>query len=58
MSNQNFHTPHNVIEPFQYDRVQNYIESYKPSTEINDLIEIYLILKLLKRKVNFQISNI
>ena len=53
MSNQNFHTPHNVIEPFQYDRVQNYIESYKSSTEINDLIEIYLILKLLKKESEF-----
>lgn len=53
MSNQNFHTPNNVIEPFQYDRVQNYIESYKPSTDINDLIEIYLLLKLLKTESEF-----
>lgn len=53
MSNQNFHTPRNVIEPFQYDRVQNYIESYKSSNEINDLIEIYLILKLLKKESEF-----
>lgn len=53
MSNQNFHTPHNVIEPFQYDRVQNYIESYKSSTEINDLIEVYLILKLLQKESEF-----
>lgn len=53
MSNQRFYTPNSIIEPFQYDRVQNYIESYRSSTEINDLIEIYLILKLLKTESEF-----
>lgn len=53
MSSQRFHAPNSVIEPYQYDRVQNYIESYRSSTEINDLIEIYLILKLLKTESEF-----
>ena len=47
MSNQNFHTPNNVIEPYQYDIALNYIEAYQPSTQINNLIETYLILKLI-----------
>lgn len=49
MSNQNFHTPNNVIEPYQYDIALNYIEAYQPSTQINNLIETYLILKLIKK---------
>ena len=53
MSNQNFHTPNNVIEPYQYDIALNYIEAYQPSTEINNLIETYLILKLIKKENEF-----
>lgn len=53
MSNKRFHTPNNVIEPYQYDIALNYIEAYQPSTEINNLIETYLILKLLKTENEF-----
>ena len=53
MSNQNFHTPNNVIEPYQYDIALNYIEAYQPSTEINNLIETYLVLKLIKKENEF-----
>lgn len=42
-----------VIEPYQYDMALEYIEAYRPSTEINNLIEIYLILKLLKTENEF-----
>ena len=48
MSSQRFHAPNSVIEPYQYDMALEYIETYKPSTEINNLIETHLILKLLK----------
>ena len=53
MQKQRFHTPNNVIEPYQYDIALNYIEAYQPSTEINNLIETYLILKLLKTENEF-----
>lgn len=53
MQNQRFHTPNNVIEPYQYDIALNYIEAYQPSTEINNLIETYLILKLIKKENEF-----
>ena len=53
MSNQRFHTSNNVIEPYQYDIALNYIEAYRPSTEINNLIETYLILKLIKKENEF-----
>lgn len=53
MQKQRFYAPNNVIEPYQYDIAQNYIEVYQPSTEINDLIETYLILKLIKRENEF-----
>lgn len=53
MQNQNFHTPNNIIEPYQYDIALNYIEAYQPSTEINNLIETYLILKLIKKENEF-----
>lgn len=53
MSNQSFHTPNNVIEPYQYDIALNYIEAYQPSTEINNLIETYLVLKLIKKENEF-----
>jgi len=39
MQQQRFHIPKNVIEPYQYDIALNYIEAYRPSTEINNLIE-------------------
>ncbi|EHG11399.1 hypothetical protein HMPREF9682_01795 [Streptococcus intermedius F0395] len=58
MQKQRFHTSNNVIEPYQYDIALNYIEAYQPSTEINNLIETYLILKLIKKKMNFLNSNI
>ena len=50
MQKQRFHTSNNVIEPYQYDIALNYIEAYQPSTEINNLIETYLILKLIKKE--------
>ncbi|ORO45027.1 hypothetical protein [Streptococcus oralis] len=53
MQKQRFHTPNNVIEPYQYDIALNYIEAYQPSTEINNLIETYLILKLIKKENEF-----
>ena len=53
MSNKRFRTPNVVIEPYQYDMALEYIEAYRPSTEINNLIEIYLILKLLKTENEF-----
>jgi len=53
MSNKRFCTPNVVIEPYQYDMALEYIEAYRPSTEINNLIEIYLILKLLKTENEF-----
>lgn len=53
MSSQRFHAPNSVIEPYQYDMALEYIEAYKPSTEINNLIETYLILKLLKTENEF-----
>ena len=53
MQHQRFHTPNNVIEPYQYDIAMNYIEAYQPSTEINNLIETYLILKLIKKENEF-----
>lgn len=53
MQKQRFYAPNNVIEPYQYDIALNYIEVYQPSTEINDLIETYLILKLIKRENEF-----
>ena len=53
MPNKRFRTPNVVIEPYQYDMALEYIEAYRPSTEINNLIEIYLILKLLKTENEF-----
>ena len=53
MQQQRFHIPNNVIEPYQYDIALNYIEAYQPSTEINNLIETYLILKLIKKEIEF-----
>lgn len=53
MQHKRFHTPNNVIEPHQYDIALNYIKAYQPSTEINNLIETYLILKLLKTEDKF-----
>ena len=53
MQKQRFHTSNNVIEPYQYDIALNYIEAYQPSTEINNLIETYLILKLIKKENEF-----
>ena len=53
MQKQRFHTPNNVIELYQYDIALNYIEAYQPSTEINNLIETYLILKLIKKENEF-----
>lgn len=53
MQQQRFHIPKNVIEPYQYDIALNYIEAYRPSTEINNLIETYLILKLIKKENEF-----
>lgn len=53
MQHKRFHTPNNVIKPHQYDIALNYIEEYQPSTEINNLIETYLILKLLKTENEF-----
>ena len=53
MSSQRFHAPNSVIEPYQYDMALEYIETYKPSTEINNLIETHLILKLLKTENEF-----
>lgn len=53
MQKQRFYAPNNVIEPYQYDIALNYIEVYQPSPEINDLIETYLILKLIKRENEF-----
>ena len=53
MSNKRFCTPNVVIEPYQYDLALEDIEAYSPSTEINNLIEIYLILKLLKTENEF-----
>ena len=53
MQQQRFHIPKNVIEPYQYDIALNYIEAYQPSTEINNLIETYLILKLIKKENEF-----
>lgn len=53
MSKKRFRTPNVVIEPYQYDMALEYIEAYRPSTEINNLIEIYLILKLLKTENEF-----
>lgn len=53
MQHHRFHTPNNVIEPYQYDIALNYIEAYQPLTEINNLIETYLILKLIKKENEF-----
>ena len=60
MSNKRFRTPNVVIEPYQYDMALEYIEAYRPSTEINNLIEIYLILKLLKtdNRIRFKMVQI
>lgn len=53
MQQQRFHIPKNVIEPYQYDLAKNYIKAYQPSTEINNLIETYLILKLIRKENEF-----
>lgn len=53
MLQQRFHIPKNVIEPYQYDLAKNYIKAYQPSTEINNLIETYLILKLIRKENEF-----
>lgn len=53
MQHKRFHAPNNVIEPHQYDIALNYIKAYQPSTEINNLIETYLILKLIKKENQF-----
>lgn len=53
MQKQRFYAPNNVIEPYQYDIALNYIKAYQPSTEINNLIETYLILKLIKKENQF-----
>ena len=53
MSNQRFHTPNIEIEPYQYDMALDYIKTYRPSDEINSLIETYLILKLLRTENEF-----
>ena len=53
MQHHRFHTPNNVIEPYQYDIALNYIEAYQPLTEINNVIETYLILKLIRKENEF-----
>lgn len=53
MQQQRFRIPKNVIEPYQYDIALNYIKAYQPSTEINNLIETYLILKLIRKENEF-----
>ena len=53
MQHKRFHTPNNVIEPYQYDIALNCIKAYRPSAEINNLIETYLILKLIKKENQF-----
>ena len=53
MSNQRFHTPNIEIEPYQYDMALDYLKTYRPSDEINSLIETYLILKLLRTENEF-----
>lgn len=53
MQHKRFHAPNSVIEPRQYDMALNYIEEYQPSTEINNLIETYLILKLIRKENEF-----
>lgn len=53
MQHKRFHAPNSVIEPRQYDMALNYIKAYQPSTEINNLIETYLILKLIKKENQF-----
>ena len=53
MQHKRFHAPNSVIEPRQYDMALNYIKEYQPSTEINNLIETYLILKLIRKENEF-----
>lgn len=53
MSKQHFLTLNTDILKYQYAKVRLFIEEYTKSTEINDLIDVYLVLKLLKKEKSF-----
>ena len=49
MTKKNFHVNNNAILPYEYDKVEVFIKDYKPSTNINYIIETYLVINLLKK---------
>ncbi|NBL00933.1 MAG: hypothetical protein EOM50_23640 [Erysipelotrichia bacterium] len=55
MSEPTFYIHKNIIPPHEYHKVISFIESYKPSVNINYLIETYLVLKLLKAEKEFAV---
>ncbi|WP_423217231.1 hypothetical protein [Streptococcus equinus] len=54
MTKKNFHVNNNVILPYEYDKVEVFIKDYKPSTNINYIIETYLVINLLKKESRFK----
>ncbi|MDG3213761.1 hypothetical protein NWE22_09270 [Streptococcus parasuis] len=55
MSEPTFYIHKNIIPPHEYHKVISFIELYKPSVNINYLIETYLVLKLLKAEKEFAV---
>ena len=55
MSEPTFYIHKNIIPLHEYHKVISFIESYKPSVNINYLIETYLVLKLLKAEKEFAV---
>ncbi len=54
MSRQNFHIHDNAIPPYEFNKVDSFIKAYKPSMDINYIIEIYLVMNLLKTETKFK----
>lgn len=54
MTKKNFHVNNNAILPYEYDKVEIFIKNYKPSTNINYIIETYLVINLLKKESRFK----
>lgn len=54
MTKKNFHVNNNAILPYEYDKVEVFIKDYKPSTNINYIIETYLVINLLKKESRFK----
>lgn len=54
MTKKSFHVNNDVILPYEYDKVEIFIKNYKPSTNINYIIETYLVINLLQKESRFK----